>query len=173
MAGYWDSLCERHGIDDSGREKDRTMGPWAGDQSEQYAAERWGWTVYETGYSDLLVPHDDPEREMTEQYPGSRRRIQVKAARLRIADESSSRRGRFRVWRRDQKKLIECDGPTARYLFLGYHEDASPPVQCVRFVEAPDLTDLVDDWSWWDGGHRKGGVFRQITTADVFPGISD
>lgn len=129
--------------------------------------------ILETGYSDLVVPYDHPASNREEpdgedlSYPGERRVVQVKGARLKVKRGDGGRAGRFRLWDGDHERLVAED---ALYLFLGYDPaDESGPVECVRFIPARELDDAVDGLTWYDAQHStKSGRPTDLSVKRIF-----
>jgi len=168
---YWSDLAAQ-----AERESEQGAARHYGMKAEEYAAERWDLIEHETGFSDILIPYDHPrsDREPPEgedvfTYPGNRREIQVKGARLRVKDSTGSggRAGRFRLWDEDHERLCER---RALYLFLGYDPHDPSPVECVRFIPARDLDDAVDGLTWYDAQHStKRGRPTDLSVKRIFP----
>jgi len=165
---YWSDLQEQ-----ADRQSEQDAARLYGQMAEEYAAERWDMGKLETGYSDLVVPYQHPasNREEPEDdlsYPGARRLVQVKGARLKVKRGEGGRAGRFRLWDGDHEQLVADD---ALYLFLGY--DPTGPtvhVECVRFIPARDLADAVDGLTWYDAQHSsKSGRPTDLSVKRVFP----
>lgn len=166
---YWSDLAEQ-----ADRDSEQDAARWYGMKAEEYGAERFDMGILETGYSDLVVPYDHPlsDREKpsgphSTRYPGNRRLVQVKGARLKIKRSGGGRAGRFRLWEPDHVRLVEGDDV---YLFLGYEPAKSNPVTCVRFIEARDLSDAVGGLNWYDASHStKDGRPTDLNVKRIFP----
>jgi len=166
--GYWSNLAEQ-----ADRESEQEAARYYGMRGEQYAQERFGMILYETGHSDALLPYDHPQSDRDgdrdDHLPGDRRKVQIKGARLAVKRGDGGRAGRFRLWEPDHEILTEQDG---LYLFLGYDPTEPSPVQCVRFVEPGELDALApgDGVTWYDAEHStKDGRPTDLSVKRVFP----
>lgn len=129
---------------------DRLQGPFYGEQAEEYVVEYYGIEMYRQDYYDAL-DGDDP--------------IQIKGTSVEIENPSGTRRGRFRLWDDDHKKLVANGG---EYVFVLYdpegehspNGDHQRPVIDTKRIDAKDVTGMVDHVSWTtsdsaDAKHRQ------------------
>jgi len=167
---YWSDLAEQ-----GERESEQASARYYGMRAEEYAATRWDLVEYETGHSDLLLPYEhrfserEPARTGSDlyHYPGNRRRVQCKGARLKVKRNDGGRAGRFRLWDEDHTELVAHD---ALYLFLGYEPDDPDPVRCVRWIPARELDDAVGGLNWYDAEHStKSGRPTDLSVKRIFP----
>lgn len=119
--------------------------PTYGDLAEQWVTDRFGYEHVDQEWYDHV---------------GAVRKIQVKATQVWIGDgydpngTHRRRRGRFRLWEHDHKRLLDDD---AVYLFILYEIDEAMSEINVVHWKFVDPTDVVPNLpsGWWDESNTR------------------
>ena len=92
--------------------------------------------------------------------------IEVKSCEKRVDSGSTTRNGRFRLWKRAHERLKEQNG---KYLFVVWSESTDRPDKA-GFLTPRDLEARTDGLNWYGAGsHHKRDEQTKITWTQIDP----